>query len=218
MALNYLLSQRTPGKIDTLELDATISEGHEYSNEVTDFPIEEGSDISDHVRRSPERVTLEGFVTNTPVKYFGEDSSVRNSLNEIDGSRVESAFGQLLDIAGYDLPGTTRDAYNGRGAKIITLVTGLRSYFNMVLVSLSIPRNAQTGETLRFTAEFKKISQVKPEYTLVQNTSELNGKAPNIKNQAQKTADKSKQNTSTASTEKADTVSLLRSILGKLSS
>ncbi len=44
-----------------------ISENWNGSSVVTDFPVEEGSAISDHVRPSSEIITLEVFVTNTPT-------------------------------------------------------------------------------------------------------------------------------------------------------
>jgi hypothetical protein len=44
-----------------------VSETHEQSNTITDHPVEQDSDISDHVKADPNRITLECFVTNHPI-------------------------------------------------------------------------------------------------------------------------------------------------------
>jgi hypothetical protein len=100
-----------------------------------------------------------------------------------------------------------------RSAKIITIITGLRDYNGMVMTKLSIPRNPQTSGTLHFSAEFVKITQVKTEITKIQNTSELNGRAPRTNNQAYNKVDKGKQ---AAEETKAKTqVGALKKLLSK---
>jgi hypothetical protein len=47
--------------------DVTISENHEDVADVTDHPVEEGVNIVDHIRKAPFTLSLEAFVTNTPV-------------------------------------------------------------------------------------------------------------------------------------------------------
>lgn len=221
--LNLLLNQKSPGKIDVLELDATVSDTHEYTNELTNFPVEEGSDITDHIRRHPERVTIEGFVTNAPVKYFGVEGKVQNQYlgdqaGTNDQSRASSAFDKLLELAGYDPAGKSNPQTSGkRTAQIVSIVTGLREYSNMVMTRLNIPRNSQTGESLRFTAEFVRIIRVQTELVVVQNTSELNGRAPRTNNQAFNKVDKSKQVPGDAPTTAAEKVSLLKRLFNKVS-
>jgi len=219
MALNLLFDRKSPGKIDVLELDATVSDGHEYANELTSYPVEDGADITDHIRRHPERVTIEGFITNSPVKYFGGEGKVGNQYlgdqsGTNDESRVASALEKLLELAGYDPAGKLNPAAAGnRAAKIVTVVTGLRNYSNMIMTKLSVPRNSQTGESLRFTAEFVRIIQVKTEVVVVQNTSELNGRAPRVTNQAFNKVDKSKQVAGNTSATQADNTSILMKLI-----
>ena len=45
-----LLFKKKLTRIDTLELDAAIAEMHSGANEVTEHPVEDGGDITDHVR------------------------------------------------------------------------------------------------------------------------------------------------------------------------
>ena len=112
-SIKLLLNTTSPGRIGNIDLDATISDGHQYSNRVTKFPIESGANISDHVIQDPEVVTIKGFVTNAPVKLFGGIGNAvnisRNVLSTLRGgkileSRVEDAYAKLMALAGFDYP------------------------------------------------------------------------------------------------------------------
>lgn len=50
-----------------IELDAIVSEGHELPSEATEHPVEEGVDITDHVRRKLVTLEIQGVVTSTPI-------------------------------------------------------------------------------------------------------------------------------------------------------
>lgn len=54
------------GELVVVKFDATLLAEPEDSGTVTDHPVEEGANVVDHVRDNPERLTLEGLVTNTP--------------------------------------------------------------------------------------------------------------------------------------------------------
>jgi len=190
--IDLILNKKTPGKIDVIELDATIRETEEYTNEVTEFPIESGFTITDHVIHKPERVTIEGFITNTPVP---------NSITSVpilitgQGNRVKTALEKLLELAGFDSSGV-----NGSIAKafiptphIVSVTMGLRVYNDMIIESISIPRDNSTGETLRFTVALKRVIIVKTDFVKIENTSELNGKAPNAVKQGSETSNKGSQ-------------------------
>lgn len=124
--------------IGAITLDATVDEHHEFSNEITDHPIETGSFVTDHVYEQPRKVSIEGEVTNSPVQYFGNIIGISD--------RKAEAFDQLVAL---------RDSRD-----IVTLVTGLKIYNDMAIESIVIPRNQRTGERLQFTATFKQIRKV----------------------------------------------------------
>jgi hypothetical protein len=60
-----------------LTFDATISEAHDREADVTDYPVEEGANVADHVRPRPKTLTLETFVSNEPI---GSPDAVRQGL------------------------------------------------------------------------------------------------------------------------------------------
>jgi len=207
-----LLNKKKPGKIGIIELDATVRESHEYTNTLTEFPVEKGFNINDHVIRQPEKLTIEGFITNTPIPRSSDLKSLQGANTEqlvYDNitqsqkkqpapteNRVESALEKLLDLAGF--PPATKNTDDITTAslfpKVIDIVeTGLRQYKNMVITRITIPRDKDTGETLRFTCEMKHVITVLTETVTMQNVSELNGRAPNSKKQGTNESKKGNQ-------------------------
>jgi hypothetical protein len=140
--------------IDGYEIDIAESEEHVFENEVTEHPVESGGDITDHVRARAISLTIEGIVSDTPLAALAQR---RNELVVIGGETFakpsEEAFARLLEI------NATREP--------ITIETSLRSYTDMVLEHFSAPRNAGTGDALRFTATFKQIRLVTNERTTI---------------------------------------------------
>lgn len=112
-------------------LDATLNEDHNYISRVTQFPIESGEIISDHIINEPETLSLSGIVSDSPLLFL-------SSFN-----RSTDAFNRLVRI--HELK------------ERITVVTGIKVYENMVMTSLSVPRNAESGQSLAFSMEFQKI-------------------------------------------------------------
>lgn len=132
--------QATPTLIDTLSVDVTLREGHGRTAETTDHPIEKGADITDHVRKKPRTYTIEGYVTNTPL------------TGTPDGGIAQATYDAL-------------DALVGR---VVTVKTRFKTYQNMVLTQLDVPRDRGTGEGLHFTGSFKQIGYVSNLVTVVE--------------------------------------------------
>lgn len=132
MVLSLLFGKKyAKSTVGGVTLDATLSEDHEYNSRVTSFPVEDGGDISDHIIKEPERVQITGVVSDTPLAIL---SSFNRSID---------AFNRLIQI------------YDNR--ERITVVTGIRVYTDMVMTSLQVPRNVQTGQSLNFVIELQKI-------------------------------------------------------------
>lgn len=119
--------------VGAVEMDASLSESHQAANEVTRHPVEQGSDITDHVRRQPERVTITGVITDTPTTLGGA----------LEENRSLSAFEKFLEM---------KDR-----ADLVTVVTSLRQYSNMVIESYSIPRDARRGQSVEITLNLVEI-------------------------------------------------------------
>ena len=129
--------------IDGYPLDLVESEEHSLEAEITDYPVEDGSDISDNIRLKPRTLTLNGaVVSDTPIGTIASDSTRQNAA----GTPSSDAYRFLEAL------------YESRRAVVV--VTGLKRYEQMVLETLTIPREAKDAGALVFTAHFKQIRTV----------------------------------------------------------
>ena len=145
------MAQRIPIFIDDFEIDATISETHQFDSDVTDHPVESGADVTDNVRVKPIIVTINGIVRDSPL---GEMASVRQNLGPGVGNLPSDDF--IAKVLGI------RDA-----REPVSISTTLQTYDDMVLQSLTVPRDSKTGRAAVFTAVFKQVIFVKTDRSLV---------------------------------------------------
>lgn len=143
-----------------IEVDAAIHEEHKSEAEVTAHPVEQGAAISDHIRRKPRELSLNGIVSNTPLHDL-------LSLDRFDtGGRAEVAWENLLLLQA----SATKPNATFKETPLVTIITTLATYENMALVSLSCPRDAQRGNVVEFTAMFREIFTVASEAIAVPET------------------------------------------------
>lgn len=135
--------------IEDLVLDAVLSEQHSSSAEVTQFPVETGTNISDHVRQQPDKLRIEGVVSNTPLQSrvaSASDVFATDMKAGIYSTRAQEVYAKLIAIK--------------ESATMATISTELKSYGSMVLQTLEAPRNAETGDSMHFTADFVHVITV----------------------------------------------------------
>lgn len=132
---------------DEIVIDCTLREEHGLTIELTRHPIEEGADPTDHARKLPDRLTLEGLFTNTPI----DQAEARARGNTAAGAKgyAQEQHAKLLELAA--------------ARRAVTVLTEIKTYKNMVLTSLSTPRDAKVGDAVRFTCTFEEIRFVKSE-------------------------------------------------------
>jgi hypothetical protein len=54
--------------IGSVWVDVSLDETHAAGAEVSEHPVEQGSNIADHIRPTPRVITIEGLVTNHPLE------------------------------------------------------------------------------------------------------------------------------------------------------
>ena len=72
-----------PATIADLKVDAVISKETTFDSEVTQYPVEDGFPVADHVTRNPMQLTMEVVCTPTPVTFFADLGANQNRLNEV---------------------------------------------------------------------------------------------------------------------------------------
>jgi len=125
--------------IDGFTIDAATSEETRFSSEISEFPVEEGIGVTDNVRNLPIELTIEGVVSNTPLRPL---SDVRSILTP----PAEEFLAHMELIHQFREP--------------VTVETDTRAYGDMVLQDFNIPRDARTGDALVFRATFRQIDIV----------------------------------------------------------
>ena len=159
--------------IGIIELDATLQESQSFEQEMTKFPVEDGVDISDHVRNLPSVITISGLISNFPVRV----------VDNIDHALTQSAFANRVNVA-YD---KLLDIRNKKA--ICDVGAYLRLFSNMIMTSLTIPRDSNTGDALRFSATFRELQIVTTETGSLQNIKAIQ----NAENQAPATKNGGRQ-------------------------
>lgn len=124
--------------IDGFAIDCAEREEHSFDSEITEHPVETGADVADHVRARPIVVTIEGIVSDTPIGEI-----VAQGFREEGEKPSDAAKAKLLQIRDDREP--------------VPLETSLGGYTNMLLESVSFPRSASDGDSLRFRATFKQV-------------------------------------------------------------
>lgn len=191
MASQIVIGNRKAPKIGALSLDCSLDESHVYDSKVTEFPVEDGSVITDHIRNAPIRLDMTGFVTNNPITSAKQKSDI--SGEEQVGNFVDLAFEALIKIRNERTP--------------VTIVTGLKVYENMAMESMSIPRSASTGDTFRFRASFKEVRIVSTETTKIPDL------APSASDKGASTSDNGTQTAKKSTVEEKKPVSILKGAL-----
>lgn len=185
--------------IDAVVVDATISESHTRSAEITNHPVEKGADISDHYRLKPDVLQIEGVVSNSPVPGANDPAEQHTSgrmtftsKGKFTAERASTAYQDLLKLS-------------DNGTKF-DVVTAIRSYENMMLENLVVPRDAKIGQSLKFSATLKQVTSVTNKEVTIdpvgQGNKNLGKKATTTAPAAEKNASTLKQLADTATGDK----------------
>jgi hypothetical protein len=136
---------KTRATVGVVQFDASVSEVHTDEMEITDHPVEEGSDISDHIRKMPITLEMNGVITNNPIVFLA--SARAKSPVTTDTGNTSDRVG-----TGYDKLRELQET-----GERIDVATSLRDYSNMVIQSLSISRDVSTGNILDATLTLREI-------------------------------------------------------------
>lgn len=137
----------TQDVITEIPLDARVGSSYRFSSEITQYPVESGATITDHVHLRPDEITIEGMVTDTPVNELPTVLGLRGDNQAAPaGARTQGAFDALWTVWRNRLP--------------LTVVTEYLVLDDMIIESLEIPKSPDRGEAIWFTLTLKKITTV----------------------------------------------------------
>lgn len=131
-------------KISNIELDLILAESHNFSNTVTQFNVEDGSIISDHIQNNLENGSLTGLVSNFSLKRGGIVTS----------NKAQDVFNALRLLWKKRTP--------------IQIVTIYRVYNNVAITNINPIRDDTTGEAISFELSFQEINIVKLQEVVIE--------------------------------------------------
>lgn len=120
-----------------LTFDATFFESHESELEISDNPVESGVTVSDHAFMLPLTLTIEAGVSDTPLVSFANDPYASGV------SRSRRAY-ELIQIL-------------QKTAEPFNVVTGLKTYSNMICKTIRTQQDKDSSNSLIFTAELREV-------------------------------------------------------------
>jgi hypothetical protein len=118
--------------------DVTIQETHEDELEITSHPTE-GGNVSEHAFMRPVELTMHvAWSDSKPLQTL-----IKDGLNGSFGSSVRDVYQQLLDLQKSRVP--------------FAVVTGKRSYENMLVSSIRVDTSLATENSLVADIHFKEV-------------------------------------------------------------
>lgn len=151
-----------PENLESIVMDVVEDENHDLSNTLTDHPVEDGADVTDHIRPEPDVVTQRCFISNTPLSRDQQTRAIkRGDITVTTSAEERGKVGEDgLALAGWKKLRKLRDE-----GILVTVSTTLGEYTSMAVKNLSAPRNAQNYDGLEFTIVFRKIKIVRNKLT-----------------------------------------------------
>ena len=168
------------GKV-SIVFDAIVKELIELNADLTRHPIEDRSDITDHVRVHPERISIDAIISDTPVSLerafaggvAGYASAVvtkaaKSAIPGIGGSAAGAlASVGIFTVAKriFDDNARAKSGYASiteiwKNRVLIDVQTGLTLYRDMVITRLSSLRTYTNGNTFEFSMTIEKVKRV----------------------------------------------------------
>lgn len=122
------------GEEVVLVADCTVTEDHGSPAQVTAYPRERRGQASDHIQAQQQTLSTQIIVSATPL------------LDEADPGRPIDAYERLRRLQTEGTP--------------VTLITSLKVYEEMGLVSCTTPRSAAVGEMVELSCSWVKMEAI----------------------------------------------------------
>lgn len=212
---------------DLFVVDAVLSITAEHEAEATENPVEDGADITDHIRVKPIKLSLEGIASETPINLGASLLGAASIAAGIGGSyavkKYTGASGKIAlggkvagAVAGIGLNAlfnsktpaeTCREFLIGlvQSRNIFKLWTPQKRYDNLVMLSVKFPKDQKTGRALRFSAQMREIVIAKSQSVRLDNVD------TSVLHTAPKTSDLGRKSAGSLTSEASSKSSLLYS-------
>lgn len=114
--------------------DVALSQTHNRAVSLTELPVEQGVNITDHSRRTPDRLSFVGLISDSPFSPLGFPPFVKRSLDQL--RKLEEFF---------------------EAREPVFVATSVKVYDSMIITSLAIDRAPETGDALQVSLQLQEI-------------------------------------------------------------
>jgi hypothetical protein len=121
--------------VGEVSFDVSVSEVYVTNADVTDHPVEKGSNITDHIRARPLALTIEGIISNTPVEFL---ASLR-----FPPKRAEVGYFTLLELQ--------------KQGRLVDVLTSLDKFEKMAIESVELTRDVSSGNIAALKLQMKQV-------------------------------------------------------------
>lgn len=115
--------------------DVTPSETHDQAAQISNYPVEFGVDVTNHVRATPFTLKLVARLTATPMSEADQEPD-----------RLRKKHEELLELV--------------RAGTVFRMVTGLMAYDEMVVSNYKASRSSALGQSLDCSLSLQQIRRV----------------------------------------------------------
>lgn len=123
---------------DKFRADVATTQKHSERYVATKHPVEQGVDITDHVRRLTDVFTFTGFIVDSPFIPFSPAGATPLQLN-----RAHRQLQSLRDFANQREP--------------LFVATSTKVYESMIILTLDWDRNEESGSSIPITLKMEEI-------------------------------------------------------------
>lgn len=160
--------------LPVMRFDASISETHSRDTQPTEFEVENGQTISDHIVMKPFNLKMQAVISDTPISSL---IGVAAALTTTRASQAQPnpavlknssiALAALPLIPATQLFEPSKSTYEQLLALQadrfpVDLNTSLRGYTNLFIKKISVPREAKTGGGIVVDLEFVQLLLISP--------------------------------------------------------
>lgn len=146
--LSDIITIKPQRQIGDITAQATIEERHTDELTITDHPVEQGAQITDHAFKRPAEVVIrcgwsDSSTFLSSIDLLGSFSSV--------GANLEETYQQLLELQESRIP--------------FDILTGKRQYSNMLIKSIAVTTDEKTENALFVTVSCREVILVQTQAT-----------------------------------------------------
>lgn len=126
-----------------IAFDCMVSEQHDSTLTITEHPVEEGAEITDHIQNDPDGLQLSGIISDNPILLNVEEGKQPSVPGGDPDQRAKEAYNEFVRLK--------------EAGKLLIVTTELRTYADMLITGISVPRDASTRHILDIGLTLKPI-------------------------------------------------------------